>query len=191
MTTRSTFTAFEADRLLSRGPLRTVLTAVKRRWDEDPGAMVWIFEDDGGRQVDFDLRGSVSEVLERADPRPAQPRRGRPRLGVASREVSLLPRQWRWLERQPGSISATLRRLVDEAKANETARDRARRAAEAAGRIMTALAGDREHFEEAYRALDAGDRTRFEALTAAWPGAVRDYLLDVAREAFPAGAGAG
>jgi len=183
----ATFAAFDGEAQLARGSLRDVVAAVKRRWDEDPGALVLVFEDASGRQLDFDLRGSLGEVLGRVDPRPARAGRGRPRLGVTSREVTLLPRQWAWLEAQPGSASASLRRLVDAARANETARDRARRAAAATGRVMTALAGNHEHFEEAYRALDAGDRSRFEALSAGWPASVRAYLLDLARDALTAG----
>lgn len=186
-----TYAAFQGDRLLAHGPLRDVLSAVKKGVGDDPGAMPLIFEDASGGEVDFDLRGSLPEVLEREAPLPRRSGRGRPRLGVVSREVSLLPGHWQWLEQQPGSISSTLRRLVQQARANETARDRARRAAAVAGRAMTALAGDREHFEEAYRALDAGDRRRFEALTAAWPGDIRGYVEHLARDAFPADAGAG
>jgi uncharacterized protein len=186
-----TYAAFLGDRLLARGPLRDVLSAVKKAVGDDPGAMPLFFEDASGRQVDFDLRGTLPDVLEREAPLPKRAGRGRPRMGVVSREVSLLPGHWRWLEQQPGSISSTLRHLVQQAKANETARDRARRAAATAGRAMTALAGDREHFEEAYRALDAGDRRRFEALTAGWPDDIRDYLAHLARDAFPAEARAG
>jgi hypothetical protein len=181
-----TYAAFLGDRLLARGPLRDVLSAVKKAVGDDPGAMPLFFEDASGRQVDFDLRGTLPDVLEREAPLPKRAGRGRPRMGVVSREVSLLPGHWRWLEQQPGSISSTLRRLVQQARANETARDRARRAAATAGRVMTALAGDRDHFEEAYRALDAGDRRRFEVLTAGWPDDIRDYLARLARDAFPA-----
>lgn len=187
MESRSYIAAFEGERLLRRGPLRDVLSSVKRRFDEDRGALVLLFDDATGTQLDFDLRGSLADVLERAAPSSQRRGPGRPRLGVVSREVSLLPRHWAWLGEQPGSLSGTLRRLVDEAMRHETARDRARRAAAAAGRAMTALAGDREHFEEAYRALDAGDRRRFEALTASWPADVRAYVGSLAREAFAEG----
>jgi len=186
-----TYAAFAGERLLAHGPLREVLAAVKEGVGDDPGAMPLIFEDASGNQVDFDLRGSLPEVLEREAPLPRHPGRGRPRLGVVSREVSLLPGHWQWLEQQPGSISSTLRRLVQQARANESARDRARRAAAVAGRVMTALAGNAPHFEEAYRALDAGDHRRFEVLTAVWPADVRGYLEDLARDAFPTGSAAG
>jgi hypothetical protein len=46
-----------------------------------------IFHDQTGKQVDFDLRGSIREVLERVAPKPVRTGPGRPRLGVTSREV--------------------------------------------------------------------------------------------------------
>ncbi len=49
---------------------------------------------------------------------------------------------------------------------------------------MTVLAGDRQGFEEAYRALDAGDAERFEELTSDWPEDVRTYLAELAAPAF-------
>jgi hypothetical protein len=76
-----------------------------------------VFEDATGKQVEFDLRGTLEQVLARA--RPEGPERagpGRPKLGVVSREVSLLPRHGEWLERHPQGISAALRRLVDDAR---------------------------------------------------------------------------
>jgi hypothetical protein len=41
------------------------------------------------------------------------PARGRPKMGVVAREVTLLPHQWDWLNAQPGGASATLRHLVE------------------------------------------------------------------------------
>jgi hypothetical protein len=98
-----------------------------------------------------------------------------------SREVSLLPRQWEWLEAQPNGISAALRRLVDEARKRDPARERARLATEAANRFMTAMGGDLPHFEEASRALFASDGPRVEQLTADWPRDVREHLLRLVR----------
>ena len=56
------------------------------RWN--PFGLVLIFEDQTGRQVDFDLRGSLDEVLAKALPVPAKSGPGRPKLGVISREIS-------------------------------------------------------------------------------------------------------
>src|SRR5262245_16899100 len=106
-------TAFEGDRLVGSGPLPSVLRAVKQRVDAAQHQAVLILDDETGEPVDFDFRGSIDEVIARAQPSRPQAGPGRPKLGVLSREVSLLPHQWEWLERQPSSISATLRRLVE------------------------------------------------------------------------------
>jgi len=91
-----------------------------------------VFDDDDGRQIDFDLREA---------PEPEAPRgRGRPALGVVAREVTLLPRHWDWLNEQPGGASAALRKLVDAARKAEG--DGAARR-NAAYRFLTVMAGDR------------------------------------------------
>lgn len=174
-------TAFAGPRLLASGPKRTVLLAVKAHHDAG-GHGVLVFDDATGRQMDFDLRGSPEEVLARAEP-PRRAGPGRPRLGVVSREVSLLPRHWEWLSEQPNGISAALRRLVAEARRREPDRALARRARDAAGRFMWAMAGDLPGFEEASRALYAGDRGRLRALVRAWPPDVRRHLLALAERA--------
>ncbi|HEX6049420.1 MAG TPA: DUF2239 family protein [Gemmatimonadaceae bacterium] len=110
--------------------------------------------------------------------------RGRPRLGVIAREVTLLPRHWDWLAGQPGGASAAVRRLVDEARQTHAAKDRRRQAQEAAYRFMSAMAGNEPGFEEATRALFAGDAPRFGELTAEWPGDVRDHARALAARVF-------
>jgi len=87
-----------------------------------------------------------------------------------------------WLEGQPQGISATLRRLVDEAKKRDPGEQRARRAREAISKLMTALVGNAEHYEEASRALFAKDNQRFTQLARAWPKDVRRYLLRLLEE---------
>lgn len=171
-----TFSAFAGEHRLVSGPLRSVLVALKERFDVDPGERILVFEDRSGRQVDFDLRGTLDEVLARALPEPPRAGPGRPKLGVISREVSLLPRHWEWLELQPNGASAAIRRLVEEAKKRDPEGDRARLAIEAASRFMTAMAGDLPHFEEASRALFAKDHDRFGQLIREWPHDIRAHL---------------
>mgnify|MGYP003549634233 FL=1 len=91
--------------------------------------------------------------------------------------MSLLPRHWDWLEQQPNGISAALRRLVDEARKREPDKESARLAREAAGRFMWGIAGDLPGFEEASRALFAGNLQRLTELTRDWPEDVRSHLL--------------
>ena len=177
-----TYTAFAGDRQIATGPLRTLLPKAKACLDRDEQETVLVFDDDTGREVDFDFRGTADDVVARAMPAPPGP--GRPRLGVISREVSLLPRHWDWLEAQPNGISAALRRLVEEASKRNPEKETARRAIEAASRVMTTLAGDRRGFEEASRALYARDRRRLQAFARHWPNDVRKYIQRLVRHAM-------
>lgn len=183
----TSFSVFVSDTCVISAPLEPMLEALKARFDRDPREAVLIFEDGTGRQVDFDLRGTWDEVRARAlrssaadadaiaTPPKAGP--GRPRLGVVSREISLLPRHWEWLQRQPSGSSAAIRRLVEEARKRDPEGERARLACEAASRFMTAIAGNRAGFEEASRALFAKDAARLEALVADWPKDIRSHLM--------------
>jgi hypothetical protein len=178
------YTAFSGTTLIASGELATMLPQLKEWTGRAPGEVPVIFDDTSGREVDFDLRGTVAAVLARALPARGP---GRPKLGVVAREVSLLPRHWDWLEQQPNGASAALRRLVDEARKHEPDRQRARRSKDAASRVMTAIAGNLPGYEEAGRALYAGDRERFDALTAQWPADIRAYLARLTEAAFLTG----
>lgn len=172
------FTAFVRHRRIAAGTLREVVPAVKSAADADATHLL-IFDDATGRSVELDLRGSLPDVLERLNQtpqaEPAKPTgRGRPKLGVTAREVTLLPRHWEWLAAQPGGASAALRRLVEDARRNSPAT--LRQAQDAVHRVMFALAGDLPGFEEANRAFYAKDYARFDGLTAAWPRDVGDYV---------------
>jgi hypothetical protein len=190
-----TFTAFDGQRLLVSGPLAEVALAVKRaeRLGSKPIA---IFSDATGWGIDLDLRGSDAEIVARLpaavsptapeEAPPSEPRgRGRPKLGVVAREVTLLPRHWEWLNMQPGGASVSLRKLVEAARRANGDRDRSRAARDAAYHFMSAMAGDLPHFEDASRALFAGDRRQFAALIAAWPGDIRDHIVTLAFGADP------
>jgi len=79
-----------------------------------------------------------------------------------------------------------LRRLVEHASRGSENRDRMRHAQEAAYRFMSAIAGNAPGFEEATRALFAGQSDRFVAETDAWPVDVREYVRKLAAPAFAA-----
>lgn len=179
------YVAFAGVRLVAQGGLPELLPVLKRRFDANPSDLVFIFDEETGRQIDFDLRGPLDEVFARAAPPKAAAARGpgRPKLGVTAREVTLLPRHWAWLERQPNGASAALRRLVEAAMKHEPARERARRVRAALSNILTNIAGDRPGYEEATRALFAGDTPRFETLVRRWPKDIRDYAVARVREA--------
>jgi uncharacterized protein len=189
------YVAFEGDRRIGSGSLHDVARAAREALDQHPDASILIFESGSSAPVDIDLRGSVDDVLARIPPATipadeetvvAAPRGpGRPKLGVVAREITLLPRHWDWLAQQKGGASVAIRKLVDEARRVNEDADRIRLGQEAAYRFMSTMAGNRPHYEEAIRALFAGDPRRFEKLIAEWPADVRDHAAKLAERAFP------
>jgi uncharacterized protein len=169
-------TAFAGFSRLASGPLPKVAIAVRHATGAGP---ILVFDDETGRVIDLDLRGSDAEIVARL-PVAEVRGRGRPKLGVIAREVTLLPRHWDWLATQSGGASATLRRLVEEARKAGGTRQERRVPQEIAYRFLQAIAGDLPGYEESTRALFADDRRRFEAQLAAWPDAVRAYALKLA-----------
>ncbi|WP_134499679.1 DUF2239 family protein [Microvirga pakistanensis] len=196
-------TAFDGHRVLLSGPLIEVALAVKAATDNHSSNAILVFDDATGRVIDLDLRGSEADIVERLSQPPqthagryrpradeatepakdesSEPRgRGRPKLGVVAREVTLLPRHWDWLAAQPGGASAALRRLVDEARRSGGTRQHNRAAQDAAYHFMLAMAGDLPGYEEATRALFVDDRPKLEQWTANWPQDVRSHVLRLA-----------
>lgn len=212
MSKTATCTAFIGERLLASGAPGAVALAVKRalpQQDNDMSAQaVLIFDDRSGRQIDFDLRGTDQEIVARLQPEGQQPTSeqaeregeenkgeprtpGRPRLGVVAREVTLLPRHWEWLAAQPGGASVTLRKLVEHARAQDGGRQAIREAQQAADRFMMTMLGNQPGYEDASRALYAGDRQRFITLTKSWPRDLREHVRRLAEPAFPGEAAGG
>lgn len=192
-------TAFQGTTRIASGPLAEVAAKVKRIVDTGELSTILIFDDVTAEPVEVDFRGSVEDVIARLTKRSesilaapsVQRGPGRPRLGVVAREVTLLPRHWEWLARQPGGASVALRKLVDEARRVHGEKDRRREAQAAAYRFLSALAGNERGFEEAARALFAGNRERFSEVTAAWPQDIRDHAVRLAAAAFVRAAGRG
>jgi hypothetical protein len=191
----TTCTAFAGTRRIASGPPEQVALAVKAASDAKGDGLLLIFDDVSGASMDFDLRGTPEDILARLAPvgtpeQQPEPARGpgRPKLGVVAREVTLLPRHWDWLNAQPGGASVALRKLVDAARVTHAGADRRRLAQQSADRFMSALAGNEPGYEEAARALYAGDRARFAQSMVAWPADVRDHALRLAAAAFDDGA---
>ncbi|MDX9759024.1 MAG: DUF2239 family protein [Bacteroidota bacterium] len=188
--------AFDGHRLVGKGDMREVARNVKLHVDRHADASVLVFDADTSAIVELDLRGTLDEVLARVETRlgaaetgmasPEGQHRGpgRPKLGVVGREVTLLPRHWEWLEQQPGGASVTLRKLVEEARKSNSARDRIRIAQESAYRFMNAMAGDLRGYEEALRALYAGDAARFAECISSWPVGIRTHTEQLAGVVF-------
>jgi len=176
--------AFDGERLIAAGPLNEVALAVKVALAAGAAGPVLTFADVDGTVVDLDLRGSDAEIVARlgasADEAPPPRGRGRPKLGVVAREVTLLPRHWDWLAAQPGGASVALRRLVEQARRSDGGATETNQAKAAAFRFLSATAGNLPGFEEALRALFAGDRANFAERASPWPPDVRDYAMRLA-----------
>ena len=182
----SDFVVFEGDRRIASGSRLEAAVAAQARLAKTPEASLLIFDPEG-RQVDFDLRGGARDLALRLGEGEAAPRgRGRPKLGVTAREVTLLPRHWEWLAAQPGGASVALRKLVEAARRETEGPDRRRAARDAAYRFASVMAGDRPGFEDMSRALFAGDAATFGEQIAAWPADIAEHLRRLAKEAFEA-----
>jgi hypothetical protein len=206
VSTSTSFTAFAGHRLMLSGSLVEVTLAVRRAVDAGASQAILVFDDVTGRVVDVDFRGSEADIVEKSTqpaaayvgryrwPAPPLPEafepaagsgsrgKGRPKMGVVAREVTLLPRQWEWLASQSGGASATLRKLVDSARRSGSSRQQQRAAQEAAYHFIQAIAGDFEGYEEATRALFANDRPGLERCMAAWPHDIRSQAIRLAFE---------
>lgn len=187
-----TYTAFNGSTRLARGPLHEVVLEVKHQLKAAPQSSILVFSDLTGKEMDFDLRGSDKEVLQRlqvylspeaSDEIPAAGP-GRPKLGVIAREVSLLPRHWEWLSTQTGGASATLRQLVEDAKKNLSVKDKLKQAQERTYKFMSTMAGNLPNFEEAVRALYAKDKKKLKEQIAAWPTDIKTHVKDISQEVF-------
>ena len=186
-------TAFSGSQRIASGELRHVAMKAKQAFDLHPDRPVLVFDDADARTVEVPLELPAADLLRllaqpqlsaSADAAPVPRKPGRPKLGVVAREITLLPRHWDWLAAQPGGASVALRRLVEEARKVSSGDDRRRAAQEATFRFMQAMAGDQPGFEEASRALFAGDVARFEEHVARWADDVRDHAAWLATDAF-------
>jgi len=195
MTNTQQIQAFAEGKLLTRGTVAEVAALLKTGVDAKIIGEVLLFRADNGQQLDLDLSGSEQEVLARynveqsgseATEAASKPKRGRPKLGVVGREVTLLPRHWEWLDRQRGGSSAALRRLIDAARQSTSAEELVRHSQDATNRFMTAMAGDLPGFEEATRALYAQNQSGFEQHTASWPTDIRKATRHYAVNAWGA-----
>jgi hypothetical protein len=192
-------TAFDGSRCIASGNLLEVIKKIKKTIDQEGQGSVLIFDDFTSDIIEVDFRGTMDDVLKRLDKptlrvssstelfnsdQGSKRGPGRPRLGVVSREITLLPRHWDWLNCQPGGASVALRKLVEQARRVNSDRDRVRHSQEAAYKFMSVMAGNLPGFEEATRALFAGNPERFQDLIVSWPGDIRDHAQRLAGAAF-------
>ena len=173
--------------MLAFGALREVAGTVKQKLDTDPNLSILVFHAETSQPIELDLRGSIADVIARLQPAeiPSARKVGRPKLGVAAREVTLLPRHWDWLASQPGGASVTLRKLVEAARRENEGADARNQGRDALYRFMAAVAGNAPDYDEVSRALFAGQRARFLSLIATWPSDVQAHLQHLSARGFP------
>jgi hypothetical protein len=177
-----TVSAFLDEALVAQGSREVVTRRIEDRYSAGDFSRIRVFEDATGKVTDLDYWDAAKAGAPRSTPqRPPLPgqekrARGRPRLGVVSREITLLPRQWEWLATQPGGASATIRRLVEEARKRRSESVSAAQAREGVHRFMTEMAGDRPGYEEALRALYRSDILAVLRIASQWPEDIRRYL---------------
>ena len=187
------YIAFEDSTRIATGDLQQVAMKVKETMDLQPAAAVLVFNSETSEVVELDLRGTLKDVLRKLTPtekndaksgeQPPQGR-GRPKLGVVAREVTLLPRHWDWLNRQSGGASVALRKLVEEALRTHSKKDQVETGRAYAYRFMSVMAGDLPGFEEAARALFSGNELQFNAMVASWPADVQGHAKELAAATF-------
>lgn len=177
-----TLLVFSGMNLLARGTMAEVTGKVRETLGADPQAALLVFEERTGRQTELDLRPTPSKAVQ---PLPATAAvensgPGRPKLGVVGREVTLLPRHWEWLATQPGGASIALRKMVENTMKSGSEAEAARQRKENAYRFMSAMAGNLPGYEEAIRALFAGDEKALKSRVKSWPKDVREFAWELA-----------
>ncbi|MBF0298695.1 MAG: DUF2239 family protein [Oligoflexia bacterium] len=183
------YIAFEDSTLIAQGTQLEVALKIKKRLLKDEGIMILIFNERTGKQIDLNLRGSTADIQKRFTPKNEKeeddlPKVGRPKLGVVSKEISLLPRHWEWLASQPTSASVTLRRLVDESQKRNKDVDAIRLSQNATYCFMSTMVGDLVGYEEALRALYAREEKTFNNYLTAWPKDIREQIKKFASGVF-------
>jgi len=174
------FVCFRSSHRIAEGSLSEVAVCAWHSLQAAPTAPTLTFNRLTGKVVDLNLSGSERDVADRyAVVADTTPKRGRPKLGVVAREITLLPRHWDWLAQQPGGASVALRRLVEAARKDHTTSDDIRERITAAYSFVAAIAGDLPLFEEASRALFAQNFAKLHELIAEWPSDIRGELSNI------------
>jgi uncharacterized protein len=173
--------AFDGSYRIAIGSRAELQAKVSTYLHGKPEAQPLIFDAESGRQVDLDWRQAAAlEGEQEAAATLPRMGKGRPKLGVVAREVTLLPRHWDWLASQPGGASVTLRKLIERASKEPDPKEQQQARATAAYHFMHAVAGNLPGFEEASRLLFAGKNAELQLLMAQWPGDIGTQVMALA-----------
>ncbi|TLM75733.1 DUF2239 family protein [Microbulbifer harenosus] len=170
------YVAIHDKALIARGDLEAIVRQTKAiGGDIEPV----VFELETCKRVDLDWHGDAQSVIDNLPGAgaPGTNKRGRPKLGVIPREVTLLPRHWDWLATQRGGASVTLRRLVDSAMKSASTEERISMQQNQLYGLMSVLA-DEPGFEEAARALYRNSKRGFESAIGTWPEDIQQLLVE-------------
>jgi uncharacterized protein len=185
--------AFIGNDRITQGSPHVVIHAVHAIVGVQGENNLLLFDAVTSARIDIDWRTDLLTILKQyatehveitdnsASENPAPRQAGRPKLGVVAREITLLPRHWEWLSTQTGGASVTLRKLVEQAQRQSKNADQRRLAQESTYRFMSTMAGNNVGFEEATRALFAGDMGKLRAIVASWPSDVARHCLHLAQ----------
>ncbi|AWF82331.1 DUF2239 domain-containing protein [Microbulbifer sp. A4B17] len=170
------YIAIDQQQIIARGSLEVVIRQVKNMGaNHEP----IVFEAQSCKRVEVDWHGDTEEVLavSAADTAAHKAKRGRPKLGVIPREITLLPCHWEWLSQQPGGASVTLRKLVEQAQKQVSPEERITRKQQELDKFMLLVAGDTPGFEEASRALYRNSRISFKKAIHSWPSDLKKLVF--------------
>lgn len=191
-----TLTVFNQEKQIASG---SVMAVIEILLTFNNATSYLVFNDQNGTVIEIDLRGTAQEIyakvietypalkevatsttdhseIIKAEEKTTTRGRGRPKLGVIAKEVTLLPRHWEWLSEQPSGASATLRRLIEDAKKKYAAQDLLQKRQTRTYQFMMATAGNLPLYEDALRALFADDLTTLSQCIATWPIDIRHYI---------------
>lgn len=171
------YIAVYRQQFVAKGELAQVVEQAKAL-GQDAEAIV--IEEESCRRIEIDWRADTAAILADfpAEAGSSGARRGRPKLGVVSKEVTLLPRHWEWLANQRGGASAALRRLVESAQRNASIEDIICEKQQQLDKFMLLFLGDNPGFEEASRALYRNSRVSFCAAIESWPAEIQQFVVD-------------
>ena len=171
------YLAIFEQKILAKGNLEDIIYQVKAI---DSNIEPIVIEEENCKRIEFSWYGDAQTVLDNLPTEPSEStkKRGRPKLGVTSKEVTLLPRHWEWLAIQRGGASAALRRLVDEARKNVSVEDIICMKQQQLDGFMLLFLGDESGFEEASRALYRNSKVSFEYAIKGWPTELKDFVVN-------------
>jgi len=175
--TNITLSVFNGYQRIYQGDLQGLIQQINTK---NANTTFLIFNDSTGKILDINFNGSADQIYQSViltypelELKPKT--RGRPKLGVVAKEITLLPRHWEWLAEQRGGASATLRRLIDQARKATLAESQQRKMHERTYQFLNAIAGNLPNYEECLRALFANDLVTFKKYLTEWPKDIQAY----------------